>query len=265
MAKASLHSGNAAPAKQEQAAPVAKADGTGYKMPAVFSQTPTPIAARAWAPYITFAHPKRKDEWNKLTAKFGNVEEGDMYFINRESMTRLENVKLGLVAAVQYWVSKNAAGHVLASSMVEKPYPFKEHVQAIVLVYLDKIYPANCQFRTTKCPIAKALNDALIKCTTPEWGAESDAHKASLVMELPFLRFYGDCSLGEARPSKTSGLPYKPGQCVVRPVGTNEIALIRAFEADLGSPEDNETKSMMELVAAYHESKVKELTQSATG
>jgi hypothetical protein len=67
-----------------------------FTMPSVFSAPVEPVKARAISPYITFAHPKRSDEWAKLVAKFQHVAESDMFLIEPDNLTSLSNVKCTL-------------------------------------------------------------------------------------------------------------------------------------------------------------------------
>lgn len=199
-------------------------------LPAIFSAPVDKVKGRYTAPYITFAHPKRADEWQKLVAKFKRVDEGEMYFIRQDDLRKLDNAKLSLIACKQYWAEANPAGEVLRTTWSEKPKPYKEHIEAVVLVYFDdEVVPANVQFRTTKCPAGKALADALVQVTTPEWAELGQAHKDSLIIQQPFGRFYGIISLGDKRTSRTSGLPYRPTLCDIQPTSTPEWRLLKLF------------------------------------
>lgn len=199
-------------------------------LPAVFQQPQERLVSRDWAPYITFAHPKRADEWNKLIAKLGQVSEGDMCFISQEHICKLDVAKIGWLCHKQYWAETNPAGEMLSATFQEKPHPFKEHVEAVVLVYFDdRIVPANVRFRTTKCPAAKVMSKALEDASKPEWGDQSPAHKETLVANQPFMRFYGEMLLGPSRPSRSSGLPYRPTVCTVKPTGVAEWRLLKEF------------------------------------
>lgn len=261
MAKQSLHKAATGAAPPAEEAAVAEAP-KGFTMPATFMAPPNKIQSRAWAPYIAFAHPKRPDEWNKLTGKFGNIEEGDMYFIHGDRVEKLDVAKLGLMAATQYWVSKNPAGKILAVSFDERGDPFKEHIMAACVLYLeDAIFPCNIEFRTTKTPMGRALNDALTEASDASWGDKSPAHRETLVLNQPFLRFYGECSIGEARPSKSSGLPYKPGQCTIKPTGLSEMRLIKQWYEDLEA--GGEAPVLLDMVEKRYLSKLDELKQYA--
>lgn len=230
---------------------------TGFQMPAIFQNAqPSIIQSRAWAPSVTFAHPKRKDEWSKLVGKFGQVDEGDMYFIYKDVVEKLDVAKLGWVTGTQYWVTKSAVGEIKAVSFSEKPDPFKEAVEAVVIVYLhDAMYPANMKFRTTKCGGARALNDGLAAAMQPEWFEQSAAHRETAVIQQPFMRFYGDARLADARPSKSSGLPYKPMNVTIKPVTLPEIRLAKEF----GESEDG--PKLFQMVANRYESVMKELKE----
>lgn len=225
------------------------------KLPAAFQASPDPIKARFIAPYITFAHPKRADEWAKLVAKFGQVLEGDMFLIRQDSLHKLDQAKLGWLCHKQYWAEVSAAGELQKASFKEMPKPFKEHIEAVVLVYLEdkEIVPANVQFRTTKCPAAKSMSDALMEASTAEWGERGPAHKESLVCAQPFMRFYGIVALGPQRVSKTSGLNYKPTVCQVRPTTLVEWRLLKEFT------ETEASQKMLEDAASRFEYRISEV------
>lgn len=203
------------------------------KLPAIFSAPPAPIVGRKLSPYITFAHMKRADEWTKILTKLGNPEEGQMYFIDGDVVVKLAPAKLGWVVGTQYWAEANAAGEVLRTTMKEMPKPFKEHIEAVVLCYLeDRVVPCNMQFRSTKCPGAKVLSDALADCQTPGWADKSPAHKETLVLSQPFCRFFGEVNLGPQRTAKSTGLTYRTTVCSVRPTGVSEWRLLKQLSED---------------------------------
>lgn len=238
--------------KQAETKPTIKAGG--IELPAVFQGKPNPIQSRAWAPRVVFAHSKRPDEYKSIQAVDPGVVEGDMYFIHDKTIVPLPYAKFGLFVAKQYWVSKSQAGQVLAVSWTERPDPFREYIEAVLLVYFeDRVTPANVQFRTTKCPIAKQLSDALLEAGEPGWGDKSPAHKESLIHPQPYGRFFGHCFLAEARPSKTSGLPYKPGHCDVKPTTLVEWRLLNEFQ------ENPESAKLLNLCAGLYTSRLKEL------
>lgn len=252
----SLHAAVATPPDPAaKSAPIAVGN---FKMPAIFTAPSTAIQARAWAPLVTFAHPKRADEWKKLNGKFGDVMEGHPYFIYRDRMEKLDRPKLGWVYGTQWWASKAPNGDLVASSLTEKPRPWKEHIAAVCLVYFeDAIYPANVDFRTAKCPAAKVLYDAAELAKTPEWAAASDAHKESLICPESWMRFYGDCVLNDPRPAKSTGLPYRPLTCTVKPTGIAEWRLLDAF---VKSPD---TQTLFDMVAERYSMIMKEVAEKA--
>jgi hypothetical protein len=231
---------------------------TEFQLPAAFQTQPEKLATRALSPYITFAHPKRSDEWTKIVSKFGNINEGDMYLMEKDNVTALPKAKVGLLCCKQFWAQVNAAGEIQKVSMKEVPYPYKEHIESVLLVYFDdRIVPANVQFRTTKCPAAKSLADALIKASTPEWEKESPAHKETLAISQPFMRFYGEMYLGPQRTSKTNGMPYRPTKCDVKPTSPSEWRLLDAFT------KNPDTKKALEDAANRFESRMAEMAAKA--
>lgn len=210
-----------------------------FVMPAVFQEPTEEVVGRFNTPYLVFAHKNRQDEHAKLVGQFGNVNEGDMFLIEGNKITKLETAKLGLIKLKQYWVEKNAAGQVLRSSFTEKPWPWAEHMDAVVLVYLDdRIVVANVNPHTTKCSGFKTLADALLESQTPEWGDKSPAFRETLQINQPFMRFFGEVTLSQARTSRKSGLPYRVTQCVIKPTTNTEVRLLTEF---IASPDNNKT------------------------
>lgn len=223
-------------AKQSLAAASGAIATPELKLPAMFTAPQEDIKGRFSAPYVCFAHPKRADEWKKfcsqaVVAKYGTPNEGDMYFVEENNVQKLDTLKAGWLCGKQYWVhKKEGSGDIIAASFEERPKPFKEAVEAVILVYFeDRIVAANIQFRTTKCGAAKTMADALKLASTPEWANESAAHKESLIVTQPFGRFFGVLTLQPPRPGKSSGLPYKPLVAEIKPTTLVEWRLFKAF------------------------------------
>lgn len=243
-------------AKQSLAAEKGALAEVGLKLPAVFQAPVQPVQARFIAPYISFAHPKRADEWAKLAARFGTVTEGGMYFISRDRLEQLDVAKLGMICCKQYWGESNAAGELQRTSWEEREKPFKEHVEAVVLVYLaDSVKVANIQFRSTKCPAAKILADTLIAAEGPEWAKLSASHEATMVCQQPFMRFYGEVQLAAPRTSKTSGMVYRSTTCAVKPTGIAEWKLLTELCSDPGS------QQLLEAAAKRFEERMAEVAK----
>lgn len=226
------------------------------KMPAIFQQPQAQVIARNWPPYITFAHPKRADEWKRIASKHNTPNEGDMFLIESAGVTRLSPAKVTLLACKQSWAKVNAAGETLEASWEEMPHPFKEHVDAVLLLYLeDRITPVNIQFRSVKCPAAKVLSDELAAASLPDWSEKSPAHKESLVCQEPWMRFYGLMEFGPQRTSKTTGLPYRPLRCDTFPTAVPEWRLLKAFTTDPGTPK------ALEAAASLYQSRINDLAK----
>ena len=213
---------------------VETADGqaptVALQLPSIFSAPPEQMKRRFTAPYVVFAHPKRADEWKRITSEFKGVEEGDMFLMRQDRIVKPDALKCTLIAARQYWAEANPAGQVLRTTFTEQGKPFKEHIEAVLLIYLEEeMIAANIQVRTTKTGGIRMLNETLALAATAAWGDESAAHKETLIINQPFGRFYGLLTLGEKRSSKTSGLPYKPLVCEIHPTSIPEWRLLDAF------------------------------------
>lgn len=214
------------------AASAAALDLPGASVP---EQVPI-VSSLAFAPYITFAHHARKDEWARLNARFGanKVREGDPYYIDGDDMRPLaDGMRLGWLCGTQYWVHKAPDGGLVAHSRSPKPEPFREHVEAVVLLYLpDKVVPCNVTFRTTKCGAAKAMSEAAALAATPDWGRQGSLYAATMALRQPFLRFYADVSMSAPRNSKRTGLPYTTLMTMIVPTGPAEWAQLKSLGED---------------------------------
>lgn len=227
-----------APPKTSLAARTPGALSTGFKLPDVFKAPEAPLEGRVLAPYVTFAHSKRADEWKKIQSKFPNVTEMDMFLVEPSAITYLPTLKTSLLACRKYYAAKDGAGKTLATSPRELPgTPDRpkgvgnEMVEAVLFVYLtDRATPATVTFKTTKCGGVVTLSEALVEASTPEWLGKSEAHKATAVCTEPFMRFYGELTVQPPRVGKQGGNPYRPCVCLdVKPTGPAEWKLIGNF------------------------------------
>lgn len=227
------------------------------KLPAVFSAPQSEIKGRFIAPYVTFAHPKRKDEWDKIVNKYKQVDEGDMYLITQKDIVKLDQPKVCFIAGKQYWARTNAGGEVLEVVYEERPKPFKEHVEAVLLLLLDRVVPVNVQFRSVRCPAAKKLSDTLAECQTPEWALKGEEYAVTTKMPQAFTRFYGVLKFGEKRVGADSGLPYRPLSAHVSPTGAFEFKLLQEFMTD------PDAQKVMQDAAQRYEFRISEIAKKA--
>ncbi len=225
-------------------------------LPGIFTAPQDDVQARFIAPYITFAHPKRADEWTKIVAKYGaSVQEGQMFLVEQKVITELPRLKCSWLCHKQFWAQSDTTGKVLATSLKELPKPWKEHIEAVLLVYFDdRIVPANILFRSTKCPPGVTMSEALKEASTPEWAARGQAYADTMGIPQPFMRFYGIITLGEKRISNSSGNPYTPAKCEVKPTSTPEWQLLKAFAASEAA------QQQLNDAAERHQYRIKEMT-----
>lgn len=206
------------------------------QLPDIFNAPQDDIKGRTFPPYVSFANSLKKDEFKRIYAETGKMpEDGDMYLIEPKQVTPLPTLKCGWLRGTQCWVLTDESGsNILNVSYEEKPKPWKEQIEGVVLVYLDdRIVPANATFRTTKCGGALTLHKALaLASDTAAWAALSEHHKATMVIQQPFWRFFGKLTVLAPRPPKGGGNPYRPTACDIFPVTPNETTLIAKFNED---------------------------------
>lgn len=217
----------------ESLAAQAGALATQLKMPAIFNQPQEKLIDRFIAPYVVYAHPKRASEWQKIIAKYPGDQEGSPFLIEQSNITKLSTFKASILKASQYWAAATPDGKITGASFEQRPSPFKEHIECVILMYLeDRVLPANVSVRTTKCPAYKLLSDKLIEAGKPEWADNGASYKETLALPQAFMRFYGEVGLGDKQISKSSGLPYKPTTCTIFPSGIAEIRQLQEFVND---------------------------------
>jgi hypothetical protein len=223
---------------QSLAAQSGSVPGPELKLPGVFTNNaPAPVAPRNFPPYISFAHDKRADEWGRIKLKYPGITAGEMVLIAtgipEVGILKLDTFRLTWLCHRQYWSHSKENGELIATSYTEKGSPYKDCVEAVVLVYLeDRIIPANVCFKTTKTPAARTLSNALFEATQPAWGDKGPEYKETLICGQPFMRFYGEVKLGAPRTSKKTGLPYRPTECIIKPTGVADWRLMDAFSKD---------------------------------
>ena len=201
-----------------------------FQVPAIFQEPNDKVVGKFNTPYIAFAHKERADEHAKLVGKFGVVDEGDMFLVEPNELTHLRVAKLSIMKIKQYWVEKDAAGKVLRASFNEMPWPWAEHMDAVALVHLpDRLVVVNINPHSTKCSGFKTLADALEECQTPQWGDKSPAHKETMQISQPFMRFFAEMTVASPRIGKKTGRPYRTTNCVIKPTTNVEAKLLREF------------------------------------
>lgn len=203
-------------------------------LPDIFKAPQEKLVGKSWPPYIAFAHSKKTDELKKIMGVTKTPPtEHDTFFINNDIVIPMPTFKVSLLCCKQYWVLNDTQGKAVKTFETEMPKPYKEHIEAVVLVYVeDTVVPANIQFRSTKCPAGLTLSKALEKAGTPAWADESPAHKETLALQQPWWRFFGVCQVGAPRNPRGGGNPYRPCQAVISPTGPTEWRALQKFNSD---------------------------------
>lgn len=249
----------ATPATPPKGQSLAAAAGlTANQLPAMFEAPTMDVKKRTLPPYVTFAHPM-SPLWTKIIAKYPALQEGEQYLVEGETYTKLNPFKYVLMMAKQYWAKGDKTG-LTAASMTEKQFPFKEQIETVIIVFLpDRLVPATCGFRSTKCGAVHPMVEALAEAATPAWAEKSPAHKLTLTCEKPFMRFFGTVVLGNQKTSKSSGNPYIPGNVQVSPTTAVEwkqmaeyfvgdSMQVKDFYADLNGIAETFTRRMEDVV-----------------
>jgi len=153
-------------------------------------------------PWIGFHHPK-SGKYAEVSAVLPDLKTGDPYLSFR-GYSSVEGCRLQVLDKMyQCWQHTSPRGDLVALTEEERPYPFKEAIAAVVLVYMgDTIIPTMTTFRGAQTRCVHDFNRAAETASAPEW-AGNDKTRAKLV-KLP-SRMRIAMSLNMASKTNTNG------------------------------------------------------------
>lgn len=230
-------------ASETNAAVVESNPGAG--LPVAFLQdTAIEVAAPIFqgTPYVSFVS-SRGSGYVRLSSILPDLEEGSPVLIlpQPEKPVLLDPFRYYLVASKYHYSEVDNRGEIVRSTFdrdkAKGDRQLLEHVEAIILVVLsDRIVPATCTFKTTKLSGIQPAIEAFTTASTPEWGALSAEHKASLIVPDPRFRFVTTVRM---RPgtSRSTGNNYIAAQGIVRPTGAADWKAIADWLKDQANRE----------------------------
>lgn len=186
-------------------------------------------------PFIRFASHK-SPKWAELSAALPGLHEGDpiLCFPEPDDPVKLAPMKFFLWSARGYFAELSESdGEILDASWVEDSLrpALKEAVDSVILVFVgDRIIPARCTWRTTKCPAVKLAVKARDRAASPEWGKTGPDYAASLAIDQPFARFTTTVSVVERTGGK--GRKYQLANGKISPASVGDYAVLKAMFAD---------------------------------
>jgi len=202
----------------------------------------------ATAPYVQFAS-NRANNWTQLLLKIPGLNEGDAVLIRADPFPpmKLSPFNFILFGCDQFWCKRNQADFSLLESFKQEVADSQEEVQAAMIVVTGdgKFVPATCAFRTTKVNAVKAAVRAFQFSTTPDWPNLSEAHKATLAIEIPWARFITTVSL--APKVARSGFKYVAANGTTTPMPSNVWGALVEWLKD-----DANKNAMADVMGAYN-------------
>lgn len=164
----------------------------------------------------------------RLTAAIRDLQDGDPVLVlpEPELPIRLQPLRFSLFAAFGYFADVDQAGTILSAGHEKTEKLNREHVEAVVFIYLpERLVPARMTFKTTKCQAAHKAIAALKLAAEPGWAKLSPEHGTSMMAPYPWSRFSVSVRTS-TRTSRTSGFKYVAADADIRPTGVTEWKLI---------------------------------------
>jgi len=191
--------------------------------------------------YVTFASPRKTDQWLKFQTLFPGIQDGAQILVRPEPRPsiKLDPFRFHLIAARQFYAEVADDGVMLRVTW-DRPTGqaaaiMKEHIDTMLLVYTkDGLVPATCRFKTTKCGAVHKASDTLKLAMTPAWASLGEAYAKSLAAPEPWARFTATVTV-QARTARMSGRKYIGANSTITPTAEAEWEAIAAF---LNAPEN---------------------------
>jgi hypothetical protein len=213
------------------------------QLPAVFGGGGFDLTPRFSLPYLAFSQPAAREQWQTFVRHFPDLEDGDpvMVFPEPQKPVKIDNLKLTVLAAQQYFAVRDPAGKELERHFKNGPKR-AERVWAAIIVYLkDQAVPCTCLFKSTKCGCVPTITAEIEAAGKPSWMENGTNHKLAYnAMSAPFARVVGEVQIA-GKTGKSSGLSFRLTKAVTRPSGPEEWALLSKVT----------TSQLHELAQAY--------------
>jgi hypothetical protein len=184
-------------------------------------------------PYVSFAQPAAKEQWQQLIRSLPNVEDGDpVLFMPNGTLVPLKPMQFIVCQYKQYFATVDAAGNELERYSTDGG-GMKERVWSALLVFTPTgIVPATCMFKTTKCPAITGVISEVMASTQPDWIKRGPAYEQAVAAcTLPNFRVIGEVRI-IAKPGRGKGLPYKLAQVTPRPTTAVEWEQLSKLNSD---------------------------------
>jgi hypothetical protein len=213
------------------------------------------VSAGNSTPYLFFYHGIGEGAEAAKKA-MPNLRKGDLVLVADGEYTILHSPVIMLFCiAHQHWAERVPATQQVVKASLEpqgRGSSLKEEIEALVLVLSgDTVVPATWRTKGAACRGPVLALKELVAAATPEWLAQSEAHKLTGKLQMPWARFVAevDYHLETGR----SGNEYVATGAVCRPIDPDTFAKLRDFLAT------DENKVLLGEAFTEHERKLSEI------
>ena len=199
---------------------------------------PVTLPEASKTPYIQFVSSKSKN-YGEVYSAIKTIREGEPVLIQPEKdPIKLNPLKYFLLHASEYWGNFNQLGELVSMSyekpeaVAKGPY-FAQVIETAVLVVLeDRLVPAQCRFKATKCPAVYPAISALAEANTAAWGHKGADYAFTLKIDKPWARFTTTSTRTE-RTNREKGTTYPTMEKgVINPTSAADLTKLVAFFQD---------------------------------
>ncbi len=203
-------------------------------IPSGFGEIGGVLPEHTRTPYVSFVYAKSKN-YSTTLQQIPDLKEGEpVLFLPAPAVpTVLRPFRYFLLSCSQYWGDFNKSnGCLIRSSAVKQPAPFKETVEALILVVHDgKLVPACTRFKATTCPAWAPAKRAFDASKLPSWAKLSPDHAFTAKIPHPWARFVTSANR-TLKPNRETQELYPTMEAVSNPTTASELDHVVSFFQD---------------------------------
>ncbi len=185
-------------------------------------------------PYVSFIYAKSKN-YSTFLQQIPDLKEGEPVLVRPEPHIPviLRPFRYFLLSCTQYWGDFNkSTGALVRSSAVKQPAPFKETVEALILVIHEgKLVPACVRFKATTCPAWAPAKRAFEASKLASWAKLSPDHAFTAKIPQPWARFVTSANR-TLKPNRETQELYPTMEAVSNPTSASELDHVVNFFQD---------------------------------
>jgi hypothetical protein len=200
-------------------------------IPSGFGQVSVVLPEQTRTPYVGFIYAKTNG-YNVFLQKISDLREGEPVLVLPAPADPrvLRPFEYFLLNAVQFWATYvKTTGEMIDMSTVKQPSPYKETIEAVVLVVGERgLVPAQVRFKATTCPAVYPALRALEEAKTTAWAKKGADYVATLEIPEPWGRFVTRANRTE-RTNRETNERYATMEAVSNPTSAANKEKLYAF------------------------------------